>query len=201
MVEADSDEGGNAVESRLYIVSGKKTREAAEALERFIDAGDSPLAGERTELWTVRDYLKGAEGLSAADYLVFLGVADAWAEETAGGGAAFDRLGMRCVTKGRRALLTAAEGPVMRRKEKRELLDFLRGLPELGEGELALLESERKIALLDSLRAAVNPFGMVLEQQIAPPPGSADLTDTERAQYKALCAVFAREILPAWTGE
>ena len=189
------------MESRLYIVSGKKTREAAEALERFIDAGDSPLAGDRTELWTVRDYLRGAEALPPEDFLVFVGAADAWAEETAGGGPRFDRLGMRCVTKGRRALLTAEEGPVTRRKEKREFLDFLRGLPEMGEGEIELLEAERKMALFDSVRAAVNPFSLVLEQQIAPPPGSADLTDTERAQYKALCAVFAREILPAWTGE
>ena len=184
---------------RLYIVSGKPARAAAEFLEARVDASALPFAGERTELWSVREYLAGVSALAPDDALVFVGAADAWAEETAGGETAFDRFGMRCVVRGRRALLTAAEGPVQGRKERRAFLDWLRAeRPELGADELAYFESERKIALFDSLRAAINPFSMVMEQQIAPPPSSADLTDMERLQYKALALVFVGEILPGW---
>ena len=68
--------------------------------------------------------------------------------------------------------------------------------PELDGGELAAVEAERKIALFDSVRAAINPFGTVLEQQIAPPPSSIDLTAAERLQYKALALVCLRDVLP-----
>ena len=184
---------------RLFIVSGKKTREAAEYLESLVDASGSPVAGERTDLWNVRDYLKGAETLSPEDYLVFVGEADAWAGETAGGETRFEKYGMRCVAQGRRAQLTVDEAPLSARKERRAFLDYLREKqPEISESELASIEAERQIALFDSIRAVVNPWGSVLEQQIVTPAGSGDLSEVERMQYKALALAFVKEILPGW---
>ena len=184
---------------RLYIVSGKKTRAAAEYLETRVDASGTPFAGERTDLWSVREYLKGAEGLPQEDYLIFVGEADAWESETAGGETRIDRFGMRCVMRPRRALLTVQEEPVSPRKERRAFLDYLRAnMPEIGEDELAVIEAERKIALFDSIRAVVNPWGTVIEQQIIPPANSNDLSEIEHLQYKALALAFVKEILPVW---
>ena len=158
------------MDGRLYIVSGKKTREAAEYLETRVDASALPVAGERTELWSVREYLKGAEALAPGDALVFVGAADAWAEETAGGAACIDAYGMRCVAKGLRALLTAEEKPIEGRKERRAFLAWLRErCPAVGDEAIAVVEAERKIALFDSIRATVNPWGTVMEQQLAVP--------------------------------
>ena len=185
------------MDGRLWIVSGRQTRAAAEYLETLIDATALPCAGENTGLWSVRDYLKGAEALTPDDALIFVGAADAWAEETAGGETVYDRFGARCVRKGRRALLTADEGAIASRRDKRAFLAWLRSdCPELGASEIAAVEAERKIALFDSLRAAVNPIGMVMEQQIAPPPGSADLSPAAMLQYKALALIFARDLAP-----
>ena len=187
------------MDGKLYIVSGKKTREAAEYLEKCVDGSSSPFAGERTELWSVREYLKGANALTPADALVFVGAADAWAEETAGGEVRFERFGLRCVLRARRALLTAEARGVEGRKARRDFLAWLRtACPALGEGDLAAVEDERRIALFDALKATVNPLGMVMEQQLVAPPGSGDLTETERLQYKALANIFVRELLPGW---
>ena len=103
---------------KLYIVSGKKTAPEADWLEARIDGGATAAAGEGSERWTVREYLTGAEGLGGDDALVFVGAADAWAHETEGGEAVFDRFGIRCAVRGRRALLTAAEGPIAAKKDK-----------------------------------------------------------------------------------
>ena len=185
------------MDGKLYIVSGKKTQEAADYLEPLLDASALPVAGERTELWSVREYLNGAAGLSPEDALVFVGEADAWAEETAGGETRLDRFGMRCVAKGRRALLTAVEGPLDGRKERRAFLAWLRAeRPEITAEEIEYIEAERKIALFDSLRAAINPIGTVMEQQIVAPAGSNDLSDIGRLQYKALMLTFISGILP-----
>ena len=137
------------------------------------------------------------ESFASCDALIFVGAADAWAEETAGGETVYDRFGARCVRKGRRALLTADEGAIASRRDKRAFLAWLRSdCPELGASEIAAVEAERKVALFDSLRAAVNPIGMVMEQQIAPPPGSADLSPAAMLQYKALALIFARDLAP-----
>ena len=187
------------MEGRLYIVSGRKTRAAAEFLEQQVDASALPFAGEGCELWSVREYLTGAEKLTPDDALVFVGAADAWAEETAGGGVRVDRHGLRCVTRGRRALLTAEEGPITPRSERRAFLDWLRERhPEVGEEAIAVLEAERKLALFDSLRAAINPIGTVMEQQRTPPANSADLTDAAQLQYRALALEFVQTVLPEW---
>ncbi len=184
---------------RLYIVSGKKTRAAAEYLETLVDASGTPVAGERTDLWNVREYLNGAQALPPEDYLVFVGAADAWDGETAGGEVRLDRFGMRCVVRSRRALLCAQEGPLSGKKERRAFLDYLRSAqPEIPAGELETVEAERKIALFDSIRAVVNPWGTVIEQQIIPPPNSSDLSEIERLQYKALALAFVKEVLPGW---
>ncbi len=186
----------------LYIVSGKKTRAEAEYLESCVDASGTPVAGERTDLWNVRDYLRGAEGLSPEDRLVFVGAADAWEAETAGGEVRLDEFGMRCVVLGRRALLTVREDPLAGRKERRAFLDRLRrSCPEIPEDEIEYIGAERKIALFDSLRAVVNPIGTVMEQQIAPPSGSNDLSGIERLQYKALALMFVKEVLPDWAAD
>ena len=187
------------MEGMLYIVSGKPARAAAEYLEARVDASGLPFAGERTELWSVREYLTGADKLAPTDALVFVGAADAWAEETAGGGTRVDKFGLRCVTKGRRALLTAEEKPIEPRRERRAFLAWLREThPEVGEDAIALLEAERKIALFDSLRAAINPIGTVMEQQLVPPAGSADLTEAGQLQYRALALEFVQGVLPDW---
>ena len=184
---------------KLYIVSGKKTAPEADWLEARIDGGATAAAGEGSERWTVREYLTGAEGLGGDDALVFVGAADAWAHETEGGEAVFDRFGIRCAVRGRRALLTAAEGPIAAKKDKRAFFDYIRSAhPEIGADELEWFEAERKLALFDSLRAAINPFGMVLEQQIAPPANSADLTELERLQYRVAGLVFLKTVLPGW---
>ena len=189
------------MDGRLFIVSGKKTMEAAELLEARVDASALAVAGERTGLWNVREFLQGADSLGPEDALVFFGAADAWEAETAGGEAVLDRFGMRCVVKGRRAMLTADEKPLEGRKERKAFLDHVRAAcPEIGAEELAYFDSERRIALFDSLRAAINPFSMVLEQQAAPPPSSADLSALGRLQYRALALEFARDVLPGWLG-
>ena len=186
---------------KLYVVSGKVTRAAAEYLEQRVDGSGSPFAGEGSELWSVREYLTGAEGLAGGDCLVFVGAADAWAEETAGGEARIDRFGMRCTVRGRRALLTAEEGPIAGKREKRAFFDYVKQAhPEIGAAELAWFEAERKIALFDSLRAAINPYSIVMENQIAPPAGSADLTELGQLQYKVLALTFVKEVLPGWGG-
>ena len=185
------------MDGTLYIVAGKLTRDAAEFLEQRVDASALPVAGERTQLWNVREYLRGGADAGAEDALVFVGPADAWADETALGEAVFDRFGMRVTVKGARVLLEASEQPIEGRRERRAFLDWVRAeFPELDGGELAAVEAERKIALFDSVRAAINPFGTVLEQQIAPPPSSIDLTAAERLQYKALALVCLRDVLP-----
>ena len=187
------------MDGRLFIVSGKKTRAGAEYLESRVDASDLPFAGDATDLWTVRDYLKEASALSGADALVFFGAADAWEAETAGGETVFDRFGMRCVVRPRRALLTAEEGPILGKKAKRAFFDYVKAEhPEIGAEEPAFFDAERKMALFDSLRAAINPFSMVLEQQIAPPANSADLTELERLQYRVLGLVVLKTVLPGW---
>ena len=181
---------------KLYIVSGKKTKDAADFLEARIDAGGTAAALDGSERWSVREYLQGAEALSPECALVFVGAADAWAHETEGGAVRFERFGMRCVLRGRRALLTAEEGPIAGRKEKRTFLDYVKKeRPEIGAAELEWFEAERKIALFDALRATVNPFSMVIEQQIAPPSGSADLTELERLQYRVLALEFEKRFL------
>ena len=48
------------MDGKLYIVSGKQTRAAAEYLESRVDASDLRVAGDRTGLWNVREYLTGA---------------------------------------------------------------------------------------------------------------------------------------------
>lgn len=185
------------MDGALYIVAGKPTRDLAEYLEALVDASALPVAGDRTQLWTVRDWLHEGAALTAQDRVVFVGAADAWADETAGGAVRFDRFGAQIIVKGAYALLTASERAVDGRKERRAFLDWLRAdFPALGEGELAALEDERRIALFDSLRAAINPFGTVLEQQITPPPSSIDLGEAGRLQYKALAQVFVRDVLP-----
>ena len=189
-------------EGRLYIVAGKKTAAVADELESRVDAGGTSVAGDPTERWTVREWLRGAAALGPEDFVVFVGEADAWESETAGGETRFERFGMRCVVKGRRALLTADGAAVDGRKTRREFLAWLReAYPELPAGAVDALERERKTALFESLRAAINPIGVTMEQQIIPPAGSADLTETERLQYRALAVEFALRILPAWLAE
>ena len=184
---------------KLYIVSGKKTAAEADWLEARIDEGETAAAVEGSERWTVREYLAGAERCTQADALVFVGAADAWAHETEGGAPTFDRFGIRCLVRGRRALLTASEGPIEGKKEKRAFLDYVKAnCPEIGADELAWFDAERKIALFDSLRAAINPFSMVLEQQQNMPAGSADLTELERLQYRVAGLEFVRSVLPGW---
>lgn len=188
------------MDGRLYIVSGKQTRQIAEEFEQLVDASDLPVAGERTELWSVREYLNGAAALPPEDCVVFVGAADAWADETAGGTPCIDRYGMRCVRKGRRAELSVSEQAVEGRKARRDFLAYLRASqPDLDSAELDAVEAERKIALFDSMRAVLNPIGVVMEQQIIAPAGSADLTEMQRLQYRALIRDFVRDVLPGWT--
>ncbi len=188
------------MEGRLYIVSGKQTRQIAEELERLVDASGLPVAGERTELWNVREFLKDGASLPPEDCMVFVGAADAWAGEVAGGDARIDRHGMRCTVRGRRAELSVSGAAVESRKARRDFLAWLRAAqPELAGSELDAVEAERKIALFDSMRAVLNPIGVVMEQQIIAPAGSTDLTEVERLQYRALIRDFVRDILPGWT--
>ncbi len=172
--------------ARLWIVSPKNTREFAERLETLLDENGAAISGDALSVRSEVEYEKLAPSLSPEDYVLFFGCAD-----TEDMPVQSERFGMAYGWQGRRGFLRASEAPLARKKERMAFLADVRSRrPEISERELELVEAENRIALFDSIRAAINPIGVVMEQQIIPPPGSADLNALERLQYQVLILDF-----------